>query len=238
MTAQGPNEPSKLTEQLLDAARAERPSPALSDSVRAAVERGDPPRASPPKGPLRWPWIAGGAIALVLVGWSVTRFGPTEATADVRTTASVDDTAPPPTPALPQLAESIDAGDEAAPDAGALPTAAVAAPPDAGQRAPTRRTNEPREDADALEAELALIETARGQVRAEPQRALDTLTVHARRFPRGALQKERVLLQVEALLRAQRRPEAERLAQRWLSQPTPDLFTERLRRLLSDGPAP
>ena len=113
MTAQGPNEPSKLTEQLLDAARAERPSPALSDSVRAAVERGDPPRASPPKGPLRWPWIAGGAIALVLVGWSVTRFGPTEATADVRTTASVDDTAPPPTPALPQPAESIDAGDEA-----------------------------------------------------------------------------------------------------------------------------
>ncbi len=118
---------------------------------------------------------------------------------------------------------------------------AVAAPsaepePSGGVTEPMRAPPLPSASEGLLD-ETRLLERARRALDARPEAALALSRDHARRFPGGALTRERELIQVEALTRLGRRNEARRLAERCLAERPDDLYAERLRRLLAALPA-
>jgi hypothetical protein len=86
--------------------------------------------------------------------------------------------------------------------------------------------------AGTLSAEAALLEQARRQMRAAPEVALGIAQEHATRFPRAQLASERTLIQIEALHRLGRDPEARALASRLLDGASTGLYAERVRQLL------
>jgi hypothetical protein len=61
-----------------------------------------------------------------------------------------------------------------------------------------------------LAAEMRLLREARGLVEADPAAALGLLDQHRERFPRGALEEEREVYSIEALVALGRTTEAER----------------------------
>ncbi|MBV1857386.1 MAG: RNA polymerase sigma factor [Nannocystaceae bacterium] len=81
-------------------------------------------------------------------------------------------------------------------------------------RAPTTRAPEPdADDISTLEAEAALLETARADLRAsKPSKALGALEEHRTRFPNGLLATERRATRVKALCLAGRVVDAQRAA--------------------------
>ncbi len=71
----------------------------------------------------------------------------------------------------------------------------------------------PSSTVSSLEAETALLESARGKIRdSDPKAALRMLDEHQARFPRGLLAAERKATRVKALCAAGRATEAERVA--------------------------
>jgi hypothetical protein len=88
----------------------------------------------------------------------------------------------------------------------------------------------------SLSAEVALLERARREMRAEPGLALSIAAQHTQRFPRGQLASERTLIQIEALHRLGRDAEARKLARGLLAGKSGELYAERVQRLL--GPEP
>jgi hypothetical protein len=92
------------------------------------------------------------------------------------------------------------------------------------------------EDDDPLARELALVEAARASLKTNPAVALERVTEHAKRVPRGALVQEARLIRLEALLKLNRRAEAERLAVELRGNGASALLKERVQRLL-DGDA-
>jgi hypothetical protein len=66
--------------------------------------------------------------------------------------------------------------------------------------------------ADALTLELRLVDGARVRLAVDPTSALGLLDAHVRDFPRGQLALERDVLRVDALLRLDRRSDAEAVA--------------------------
>ncbi|MFV8755209.1 hypothetical protein ACNOYE_32065 [Nannocystaceae bacterium ST9] len=85
------------------------------------------------------------------------------------------------------------------------------ASPKLGVEASARVSDEPEPDAapisvDDLEAELALVRAARAQD--DPERALEQLDEHARKFPQGSLADEREALRVVALCKLDRLAQA------------------------------
>jgi hypothetical protein len=87
--------------------------------------------------------------------------------------------------------------------------------------------------AGGLAEESRLLESARRSLDGSPAEALARVREHESRFPRGKLASERNLLELEALYRLGRHGEARGLAQRLLAQGGDDLYTSRIRRLLS-----
>jgi hypothetical protein len=88
-----------------------------------------------------------------------------------------------------------------------------------------------------LSAEAALLESARAQLRRSPAQALALAAQHVARFPDGQLAAERTLIQIEALHRSGRDPEARTLARGLLGGAGADMYAERVRQLLGDSSA-
>jgi len=92
--------------------------------------------------------------------------------------------------------------------------------------------------ASTLSAEAALLEQARGQMRAAPAAALSIAAEHAQRFPRGQLASERALIQIEALHRLGRDTQARSLAGGLLAGAGAGLYAERVHQLLGENVGP
>jgi hypothetical protein len=86
--------------------------------------------------------------------------------------------------------------------------------------------------ANGLGEESRLLERARSELQREPRRALDLAREHGRRFEAPRLAQERTLIEVDALYRLGRYPEARALAERSLAAGAGNLYEARLRRLL------
>ncbi|MBX7097302.1 MAG: hypothetical protein K1X89_06305 [Myxococcaceae bacterium] len=244
MSARTPRELEELRQRLLTAARAERPDADRARARRDAVLDGTaaPTDLEPPPFPAgsrRWrraAAVALGALALLLAWWLLTRG---EAPATVR-----------PGPVVPEVPSQpmapVDAGAALAladpavePDAAAEagPAPAAPAPLDAGTATrPRRPASPPAEDPDLLAKELALLDEARGHLKADPKATLATLARHAREFPRGALRGEAELVKLEALLALGQQQEAQRLAARLIAADREGLVRERVKRLLARPP--
>lgn len=90
----------------------------------------------------------------------------------------------------------------------------------------------PEASARSLAAEAALLEQARRELRRDANVALAVVDEHRARFPKGQLTSERLLIQVEALHRLSRDPEARDLARRLVAGPGGGLYKERVQALL------
>jgi TolA-binding protein len=66
---------------------------------------------------------------------------------------------------------------------------------------------------DTLAREIPLIDAGRSELAATPSRALATLEIHRREFPRGQLAAEREFLAVQALVQMNRIEDAKRRAE-------------------------
>ncbi|MGE0787392.1 MAG: hypothetical protein AB7S26_17095 [Sandaracinaceae bacterium] len=87
-------------------------------------------------------------------------------------------------------------------------------------------------DADALAREAALLERARASVADDPSATLALVREHERDFPAGQLTHEREMIAIDALLRAGRRTEAERRADRFLVRYPRGIYRARVARML------
>jgi hypothetical protein len=116
----------------------------------------------------------------------------------------------------------------------AAASASTAAPPFAPRSAPSSAPArpDPVPTENQLDQEIALLEMARRNLTASPDRALPALRDHELRFPAGQLRIEREFLMVDALVRLGRRPEAEARAQALARQAPQSLYGERLDRIL------
>ena len=83
-----------------------------------------------------------------------------------------------------------------------------------------------------LDRELALLEAARRELAVAPARALEVLRTHEAQFGSGQLRIEREFLIVDALVRLNRRAEAEARAQALEAQAPQTIYGERLDRIL------
>jgi hypothetical protein len=102
-----------------------------------------------------------------------------------------------------------------------------------GRGEPARATVAASEDP---VAELSLLERAQRVLRSEPAAALALAQEHRARFERGALAQEREMLAIEALLRLERRAQAERRARAFTQRYPQSSHGPRLRDLLRSGP--
>jgi hypothetical protein len=100
------------------------------------------------------------------------------------------------------------------------------------QRPAARRIARSQRSNPSLRDEVALIDRMRNSLGDSPGAALRDAETHARSFPRGALTLERELLRIEALLRDQRRSEAELAASKLISDFPASAYARRARRLL------
>jgi hypothetical protein len=86
--------------------------------------------------------------------------------------------------------------------------------------------------ANGLAEETEFLERARRALKTDPAFALLLVREHDVRFPRGRLGAERSLIEIEALYRSGRHPEARALAERKLASGVGDLYAERVQALL------
>lgn len=91
----------------------------------------------------------------------------------------------------------------------AAPPAPAPAPLAREAKAPRAQAPAPAEGAEDPGDELALLEDARRALAADPARTLALADTHAQRFAKPALAQERERLAIDALVRLDRRPEAE-----------------------------
>lgn len=173
------------------------PPPEAAARVRAAVDA----RVARPTVPRRWPWLAGGGLALVLAAAALTRYAPTRRSDDVPRPVPVRSSAIVVTTDVP-AAQSI--------------LRDVPEPPPPPRPVPRRRVDA---DMDDLAGELALLAQAqRALARGAGDEALDALDRHARRYPRGRLVEEREAARVLALCAAGRGDEARAAATRFVAR--------------------
>jgi len=93
----------------------------------------------------------------------------------------------------------------------------------------------PSAEPSQLSRETQLLERARGLIGNDAQQALLTLDAHRREFPHGALELERELMAVDALLKLGQRQEAHRRAAQLRAQAPGSIYEQRLTRLLGQG---
>jgi len=93
----------------------------------------------------------------------------------------------------------------------------------------------PSAEPSPLSRETQLLERARGLLVNDAQQALLTLDAHRREFPHGALELERELMAVDALLKLGQRQEAQQRATQLRAQAPGSIYEQRLTRLLGQG---
>ena len=117
-------------------------------------------------------------------------------------------------PVAETLAPAASASALVVPSVSSVPVAESASPvpvpnpPRATAASASAPTLPPRDEADTLSAESALIAKARGGIESNPTDALTVLGEHARRFPRGELAAERDFLVIKALRKIGKADEA------------------------------
>lgn len=150
--------------------------------------------------------------------------------ASVTASAAIPEPAAPPSPSVTASAETVAArAPIAAPSASAVRLHPVAsssavAPVDVPPRG------------DDLAGEIARLDAARKALRAgDTARALSSLDEYAKAYPNGSLASEALVVRVDALIRAGRKDEAERVARPYIAAHPQDLVTRRLRALLGEN---
>lgn len=115
---------------------------------------------------------------------------------------------------------------------GAIPSASSAEPP-----SPAASKTASGQDSD-LSTERAMIERARtALMRGQHAAALETLAMHAEKFPRGRLSQEREVLTIHALVGVGRRSEAEARAKRFRQRHPNSPMLAAIDAVLPPGPA-
>jgi hypothetical protein len=140
-------------------------------------------------------------------------------------------THPVPSATVPQARAAVprvERAPEALPPAAAEPSASFEI---TRQPAPSATSTE-----HLLVRETRLLERARAELAARPERCLALLSEHAREFPNGALALEREFLTVASLVRLGHRAEAEARAAALRARSPGSLYEERLERLLGKTP--
>jgi hypothetical protein len=169
-------------------------------------------------------WVLGGVALGVGLSAAVTGLSATDSPTP-RALAPRGTSAPSLDSARPALAHSVEPP--------SLPSAAPFAAP-SPRPAPSSTVA-----ADELmlpkESELSLLHRAQQSLRLDPARALQLATQHELEFPGGALAQERDVIEVDALIRLRRLPEAEARAERFVSKYPGSAHAVRVARLLRDA---
>jgi type IV secretory pathway VirB10-like protein len=114
-----------------------------------------------------------------------------------------------------------------------LPPPAPTVPPPSRSTASFPNVADEPARAAGLAEETEFLERARRLLKTDPAFALLFVREHGTRFPRGKLGAERSLIEIEALYRSGRHAEGRALAEQKLAASTGDLYSERLRTLLT-----
>jgi hypothetical protein len=114
-------------------------------------------------------------------------------------------------------------------DARALPLATPSA------RAPSNQPSPTSTPAPAPESELSLLKRAREATQSNPARALALSAEHAKLYPRGALEQEREVIAIDALLRLGRQTEAAARAKQFQERFAGSAHARRLSTLFTGG---
>lgn len=115
-------------------------------------------------------------------------------------------------------------------DAGGAAAVVLSAAPPTRTSVATLPLAEPSQ----LSRETQLLERAREVIGHDARRALASLDTHRREFPHGALELERELMTVDALLRLGQRPQARLRAAQLRAQAPGSIYEQRLTRLLGE----
>lgn len=234
---------SEAERRLLDSALHDAPAPRARDEMLAAL--GVPPldarerRVELPVrgsgGPLAYGLLVALFVgvttgAVVLSGAASERPGEAEEQPAVRSTTNE-------LPELPTESNRPDDADRTASAPVVTPDSLPNAPALDGPR-PRASTasveGRSRASTDALEREIALVEAARAALRRDDaEGTLGVLDGYDREFPRGAFAVEVSVLRIEALMRAGRTEEAQRLGSRFLEVHREGAFARRVRASLN-----
>jgi hypothetical protein len=187
------------------------------------------------------------ALPVVAAGWlfvksATAALGVVLGTGAIAVSAGIVDWGPPKTPApsaspAPPVRSENPARARGVPSTTPEPQVALpieAAVPPAAQLNPTPTLPVDSSGSNRLSEEATLLEAARTQLRVAPAEALAISRRHAARFPRGQLASERALIQIDALHRLGRDPEARAVARQLLGTAGAGLYAERVRQLLGD----
>lgn len=93
-----------------------------------------------------------------------------------------------------------------------------------------------KNESDDLDEEMLLITQAQLAIRNRPERTLELVNQHRRRFPRGIFVQEREALQIEALARLGRNNEAQNQAQRFRKNYPRSNYQVRINSALENSP--
>lgn len=237
----------QLMKDVLESAKDIRPSDAVKERVLGELLESPAPPAPPPSsGAGAWAtsklmrWVGGGALLSLLLGglyFASVQDAPSEPVAQVQPplappepTPLVDEPRaepPPPAPPPPVDAPSVDA-----PPPEPVAEVKPSRPPPPKPR-PAPVPTPAAEEEDLLALEVSLLDQARTQLPASPANALAALDRHSKQFPKGSLKLEASLLRVEALVKAGRRAEAERLGAKLAAQDPDGPLGLRVKRLLA-----
>jgi hypothetical protein len=101
---------------------------------------------------------------------------------------------------------------------------------------PTPPPAEEIDDADRLRQENALIQRAEAALARDPALALRLADEHRSRFPDGVMVQEREVVAIDALLRSNRRAEAQARADAFFARHSGSVHARRIQRLLQQSP--
>ncbi len=184
----------------------------------SAAEASAAPTTAPAAPAAAWPWISAGLVALSLVGG----FAGARAW---RARHRVRSTPPPAASPASRLAPIMPTPSALSP--AAIPSDSVAGTPSAPE-ALNHRGRTPALERD-LHVEIAFIDGARAALAAGgAKRALELVHRYAERYPRGSFLPEAAALEIEALMRLGRDPEARTLAERFVATHRGSLLSERV----------
>jgi len=229
----------KLTEELMAAAKTEQPSELVKERVLSSVLQEPGPSDSARATSRRMWWVGGLSLLAISVGLGVgsrrvLREEPQRPVTIVEVPPKPTEPIEAPKPQeAPAEVEALPPPPQPEPT---LPPPKPA-PPKKVKPTPTAPGPEPEEDVDLLAREVSLLDGVRAELTRAPKRALELLERHAREFPDGALKSEAELLRLEALVKAQRRAQAQQLAQRLSAQNPSGPVAERIQRIL-EGTSP
>jgi hypothetical protein len=224
---------SELVRSLLEQAASEPPPPGAQARL-LEIGLATVPRAAP-RSSARFVKALGIGSAVVIAGAiAVAALRPRP---EVRVNAPVivatETTAPAPTiaPPISSAPEPNPIGIQRAPVTSAAPSLGPSVKHVAPPASTARSTTKP-----SLSDEVAMLDSARVALRADPRASLAQLDAYDARFPQGTLAPEAKLLRIEALLKSGDRPAAEALARPILESEPSSAYGRKVRYLLGQAP--